>query len=324
MPVVAIGELLVDWLSTEPGGDVFGASEFHRALGGNSANVAVGLQRLGTPVRLIAKTGNDFHAEYLDRQLAKIGLNKDYIISDPQFPTAQCYMTTSGDGEHEYRNWPRPHAADMLSPAEVIEAAFDGARFLHATGISFMAEPRRDAVQRALDIARERKIIISFDGLFPTGRDADAHALVEGALYQSHLLKLNEHELKFWAGAPTPHTVLAAAERVFERYDPIALFITQAERGSFVMTKKGVAECAAVPVECVCGVGAGDAYIAGVLHILYQEFPDRDLLTLSVDDWRRVGMVGNVTGALATRYIDAHSGIPTGAELSSWLNKLPS
>ncbi len=321
MPVVAIGELLVDWLSTEPGGDVFNASQFHRALGGNSANVAIGLHKLGTPVRLIAKTGNDFHAEFLQRKLSNIGMSGDYIVSDPQYPTAQCYMTTSADGEHEYRNWPRPHAADMLCPAEVPDSAFDGARFLHATGISFMAEPRRDAVQRALDIARERNIIVSFDGLFPTGRAAEAHELVESALYQTQLLKLNEHELKFWAGDPTPHTVLAAAQRVFERYNPIALFITQAERGSFVMTNKGVAECAAIPVQCVCGVGAGDAYIAGVLHILYQDFFDRDLLTLSVDDWHRVGMVGNLTGALATRFIDAHSGIPTGAELTAWLEK---
>jgi hypothetical protein len=42
------------------------------------------------------------------------------------------------------------------------------------------------------------------------------------------------------------------------------------------------------------------------------------LSTLSVADWQRVGMVGNYTGALATRVIDAHSAIPTGHELAQW------
>jgi sugar/nucleoside kinase (ribokinase family) len=159
---------------------------------------------------------------------------------------------------------------------------------------------------------------ISFDGLFPTGWVQEARDHVEAALFQSQLIKLNEYELKFWAGLPAPNTVLDAAERVFGRYKPIALFITQAERGSFVITAKGVAECPPVPVDCICGVGAGDAYIAGALHALYQDHRDIDLSTLSVDDWQRVGMTGNYTGALATRVIDAHSAIPTGHELAQW------
>lgn len=320
MPVVAIGEIVVDWLSVEPGDDLYHAREFHRALGGNSANVAVGLNRLGTPVRFVAKTGADFHAEYLRQQLEREGVDSTWVLADERYGTAQCYMTTTAEGEHEYRNWPKPHAAEMLAPAEISEDIFDGARFLHATGISFVVRPRRDAVQKAMDFARARKIPISFDGLFPTGWVQEAREHVEAALYQSQLIKLNEYELRFWAGQPAPNTVLEAAERVFARYKPIALFITQAERGSFVMSAKGVAECPPVAVRCVCGVGAGDAYVAGALHALYQSHRDVDLSDLSLAEWRRIGMVGNFTGALATRVIDAYSGMPTGHELAQWMD----
>lgn len=319
MPIVAIGEIVVDWLSLEPGDDLLHARDFHRALGGNAANVAVGLNRLGTPVRLIAKTGADFHAEYLRSELDREGLDSSTVLADERYPTAQCYMTTTADGDHHYRNWPRPHAADMLSPDEISEENFDGVRFLHATGISFVVKPRRDAIQRALDIARQRKIPISFDGLFPTGWVQEAHDYIESALYQSQLIKFNEFELNFWAGAPAPHTVQEAAQRCFDRYKPSALFITQAERGSFVVTGKGVVECPPIAVDCVCGVGAGDAYIAGALHVLYQRYRGVDLTTLSPEDWRRVGSAGNFTGALATRSIDGNSGIPAGDELSTWM-----
>jgi len=320
MPIIAIGEIVVDWLSVEPGEDLFHARNFHRALGGNCANVAVGLQRLGTPVRLIAKTGADFHAEYLRAGLAAEGMDASYVLADERYPTAQCYMTTRADGEHLYRNWPRPHAADMLSPEEISEEFFDDVRFVHATGISYVVKPRRDAIQRALDIARARGIPISFDGLFPSGWVQEAHDHIESALYQAQIIKLNEYELGFWAGVPAPNTVHDAAERVFARYNPVALIVTQAERGSFIMTEKGVADCAPVDVDCICGVGAGDAYIAGALHALYQQHRDVDLRQLSVNDWHRIGMAGNFTGAMATRQIDGNSAIPSGAELADWMS----
>jgi fructokinase len=323
MPVIAIGELVVDWLSTEPGEDLLHARQFHRALGGNSANVAIGLNRLGTPVRFIAKIGADVHGEYLREHLRQEGMDLSYLIVDERYPTAQCYMTTRLDGEHEYRNWPKPNAAMMLVPEELPARAFEGAQFLHATGISFIEAPRRDAIQRALNLARERNIPISFDGLFPTGMTQEAHQFVETALFQSQILKVNEHELMFWAGAPAPSTVLDAAQRVFQKYQPVALMVTQAERGSFVMSAKGVADCPPVPVECVCGVGAGDAYIAGALHALYSHYSGASLSALSNEDWKRVGTFGNVAGALATRSIDAYSGIPTADELANWLGRVP-
>jgi sugar/nucleoside kinase (ribokinase family) len=97
------------------------------------------------------------------------------------------------------------------------------------------------------------------------------------------------------------------------------VFITQAERGSFVMTAKGVVECPPVQVECVCGVGAGDAYIAGVLHALYKRHFGIDLSNLSNEDWQRIGMAGNFTGASATRSIDGNSGVPRGAQLDAYM-----
>src|SRR3990167_2314727 len=106
MNVVSIGEILVDWLSLTPGASLLDATKFCRSLGGNATNVAIGLQRLETPVKLIGKIGTDFHAEYLKLMLHNEGMSLDWIIEDDQHPTAQCFMTTSADGEHTYRNWP--------------------------------------------------------------------------------------------------------------------------------------------------------------------------------------------------------------------------
>jgi sugar/nucleoside kinase (ribokinase family) len=106
------------------------------------------------------------------------------------------------------------------------------------------------------------------------------------------------------------------AAHVFEKYNPTALFVTCAERGSLVVTADGMAECPPVDVDCVSGVGAGDAYVAGLLHCLYNEH--RPVSELSLEDWLQAGMTGNFVGAMSTRAIDANSAIPTRAELEAW------
>lgn len=317
MPIVAIGEIVVDWLSVDPGKDLLSARNFHRALGGNSANVAIGLARLGTPVRFIAKTGADVHAQYLRAQMEREGLDTSYVMADERYGTAQCYMTTTTDGDHQYRNWPRPHAADMLTAAEISDEIFDGVKFLHATGISFVVNPRRDAIQRAIDIAKERKILLSFDALFPTGWTDDAHKYVEPALHQADLIKMNEYELGFWSGKSLAnHDLNEVATNVFETYNPLALFVTCAEKGAIVVTADGTAECPPVKVDCISGVGAGDSFIAGALHYLYAK---DDISSLTLDDWLHAGMTGNFVGAMSTRAIDANSAIPSRTELDEWL-----
>jgi hypothetical protein len=59
MKVVTIGELVVDWIAVNRSASWQEPHTFIRSLGGNSANVALGLARLGGDVRLVAKVGAD-------------------------------------------------------------------------------------------------------------------------------------------------------------------------------------------------------------------------------------------------------------------------
>lgn len=322
MPVIALGELVVDWLAVETGKSLLHARQFHRALGGNSANVAIALTRLSVPVRFVAKVGGDVHGEYLLEQLREEGVCTDSIIVEKQYPTAQCYMTTNDAGDHQYKNWPECNAATMLNAGDIDEKLFDGVKFMHATGLSLIEQPRCAALEKAFSIAAARNIPISFDGLFPTNLGRQHLDAVEKALGKAQILKLNEFELNFWAGGGAPDSVASTARHLFNRYRPLALLVTQAEQGSLIVTNEGVVQCPAMTVDCVSGVGAGDAYIAAVLHYLYKHFSDRSLERLTLSEWRTVGLVGNVAGALATRAMDAYSGSPVVSELELGLKKI--
>lgn len=312
MSVIAIGELVVDWLSLEPCETFFSARQFHRALGGNSTNVAIGLRRLGTDVRLVGKIGADFHGEYIKRQLQAENLDLSFVIADTAYSTAQCYMTTNAEGQHQFRNFPRPHAADMLRPDELPVEAFFDAHFMHSTGISLMADPRRSAVREAVRLAKENRVAVSFDAGFPTGAEAYVREVAVDVLRHADLIKMNEYELQFWFGDKEPGSIEEMAVEVFERYQPAALFVTRAASGSIIITDEGIVLCEPFPVQAVSEVGAGDAYMAGVLHMLDNLILEssENLKTLTQSDWMKVGLSGNVCGALATRSIDAYGGMP--------------
>jgi len=381
MSVVTIGEVVVDWISTEIGTDFSDARHFVRSLGGNASNVAIGLARLGIDVALIGKRGDDPHGKYLDGVLKNEKVDLKYLIVDGGSPTAQCYVFRHEREEYSFFNWPRPNASHLLTEDEVKEEAIAGAKFLHATGISLTIAPRRHAIIKAFKIAKRLGVPISFDAGFPTGEDRQARELALTALKTADIVKVNLSELEFWtdalerealneelpgcssssamANAIAPDKPLSAtivdplepesrnaSQQViilgkklsgFLNAGEIAgphLIVTLGAYGSLLVTRKGeIVFAPALPASAVSELGAGDAFIAGMIAELIEcssnkqafeadnqtkyacSFLDR----LCQDEWRRVLTVANAVGALSTRSMTAWEGLPTESELSSFV-----
>lgn len=300
------------------------ATDFYRYAGGNTANVAIGLARLGVPVKLIAKVGVDFHAEYLKAILSAEGVDLSYLVEDARHHTAQCYMTVDNDGQPVYRNWPKPHAADMLGSDDVSEDAFEGARFLHSTGISLVKAPRREAVMRGVEIASSRDVVISFDACFPTGQAVEAHDAAVSFMKQAHLLKMNLEELSFWSGQPVETDIHTMVAKVREFADPVALIVTNGAAGAVLFTPAGEIFCPPKKVATICDVGAGDAFMAGIIFALARKLTEKNgvpgLKQLSRDDWSFAGTTASVCGAACTLSIGATETFPRLAELDAMLS----
>jgi fructokinase len=332
--ILCLGEIVVDWLSFEPGESFHTATRWYRALGGNSANVAIGLGRLGLPVRLLGKIGNDQPGEFLRYTLENEHVDCSYLIVDPEAPTAQCYMVTTADGEHQYYNWPQPHAADLLRSDEIpVEELFEDTRIVHTTSISLLSEPRRSAVIHVLRTAADAGAIISFDGGF--SKKEPVRKCTEEIIRLSHLVKMNEPELLAWAhvlglrsgpGSPQSDDGITEvlARKMFDEIQPKALLVTMSSRGSLVVTKNHTTKCSPHKVVAQSEVGAGDAYVAGAIYMLTDRLSVQDashLDRLSEEDWSLVGTGGNIAGALAATHLSAYGGMPTIAEFSQYLGK---
>lgn len=301
------------------------ATHFYRYAGGNTANVAIGLARLGVDVKLIAKIGVDFHGQYLKTLLTDEGVDLSYLVEDARYHTAQCYMTVADDGSPVYRNWPKPHAADMLCPEDVAEAAFKDARFLHSTGISLVTEPRRHAVLHGLELCKSKDIVVSFDACFPTGQGGDARDAALVLMTQCHLLKMNLEELSFWSGLPAGTDMTEMVEKVGQLASPVALVVTLGAEGAMLYTPAGKIYCPPRKVSTVCDVGAGDAFMAGMIYALASKLTvQQDCLSglkrLTAEEWAFAGNTGSVCGALSTLAVGATETFPRVKELQGMLS----
>ena len=77
--VSVLGRIGYDLFAVEQGRTLASAEHFSRHLGGSSANIAVGLARLGLSVGIISRLGKDPLADYLLDFLRKESVNTEFV-----------------------------------------------------------------------------------------------------------------------------------------------------------------------------------------------------------------------------------------------------
>lgn len=327
LKTVSIGELAVDWLSLDDGESIMSASRFYRYVGGNATNVAVGLSRLGVDSAVISKVGADFHADYLLSSLEKEGVDTSWVARDPGQPTAQCYMVRRADGAPQYYAWPSPNASKSLCPEDIKSECFDNSWIWHAAATTFIARPRRQAMTYALEQARKRDKIISFDACFPLIESGGGRQAAFQAMQLADIVKFNQAEAAYWSDTELEADLDSKVERLLERINPTLCIVTLAQRGAMLYTRGQSAFCPPFPVQSIGDVGPGDAFSAGLIYGLYslgrQGMERENLKKLDISVWLKLASYGACAGALVTRSYSATESFPRRDELNEAMGKLP-
>ncbi len=160
LDVLAIGELLIDLISTHRAPSLRDSSAFHRYQGGAAANLAVTVAKLGMRSALVAKTGIGAFGQLCKSELSRFGVLTDYLVMDHRVRTTMVFIArTSGTPDFEVAC----QGDAMLRPEEVSEEAILRARLVHTTAFALSREPCRSAVRHALHIARKHGKLVSLD-----------------------------------------------------------------------------------------------------------------------------------------------------------------
>ena len=238
-----------------------------REYGGCAGNIAYNLNLLGEDAQIMAVVGHDF--EPYSQWLNQNRLSTEYIhILDNQY-TGQAYITTDQDGNQITAFHP---GAMSFSHLNAIPADAD-------ISIGIVSPDGKDGMQQHAEQFVELGIPFIFDpgqGM-PMFNGAELLTFIDQANY----VTLNDYESELMQ----ERTGLSL-EQIAERVE--ALIITLGAQGSKIYT---AGQCITIPAAKPHAVldptGCGDAYRAGLLYGLMNEF-----------DWEVTGRIASLMGAL--------------------------
>jgi 2-dehydro-3-deoxygluconokinase len=273
--VITVGEPLVALLAVghAPLADV---ESFSRHVAGAEANVAVGLARLGHRAMFVGRVGADGFGRTITRGLRGEEVDVSGVVVDPDRRTGMLVRERRALGPSEVLYYRSGSAGAALAPADIdaVEHAFEGASWLHVTGITpAIAESAHLAVVRAIDLAQDNGVRVSFDINLRRRLWSDAAARVR--LYPiamiSDLVFGDADELAVVAGTAATADGLEAA-RILRDAGSGAVIVKRGAAGATLVGEGEQLHAPAAGISAVVDpVGAGDAFCAGYLAALLED-----------------------------------------------------
>lgn len=247
---LVIGEALIDIVERE------GRRTAH--VGGSPLNVAVGLARLGRHVEFLTHIGDDPPGRRIVEHLESSGA---YLVAGSttaaRTPTAHAHLDADGSAHYTFDiDW-QLSASPAVTPPSV----------LHTGSIAAVTEPGCRAVAALVDTYRVAATITFDPNVRPAviGDRVLACRRIAQLVERSDVVKVSEQDLRWIEPRRAPEPVA----RGWLAAGPAIVVVTQGERGAFALCAAGRAQVAARRVPVVDTVGAGDAFMVGLLDALW-------------------------------------------------------
>lgn len=251
IPLICVGETL--W-------DVLPHGEF---LGGAPLNVAAHAARLGARTGLVTRLGTDDRGRRALEEIRRRGVDPSLVQVDPARPTGVALATLDASGSATYQ-FPAPCAWDAIEADAATLDACRGAGVVYGT-LAQRSAASASALARLLGVASWR----IFDANLRTPHDGREVAL--GSLALADFVKLNEHEVRTFAGwLGTATTPEALAEALRTDFGIRSLCVTEGEHGSRLWHEGRFVREPAHPATVVDTIGAGDSFLAMLATELLQ------------------------------------------------------
>jgi 5-dehydro-2-deoxygluconokinase len=306
LEVVTMGRISVDCYPEQIGVPLAEVRTFAKGLGGSATNVAVAAARLGRRSAVITKVGDDPFGPYCRAALEGFGVEPRWVATEPGLHTPIAFCEIFPPDDFPITFYREPVAPDlMLRPEELDLDAIAAAPLMWTTGTGLSREPSRSATLAALEAASGIRVHDLDDRpmLWPDGEEHTPWA--REAVSRATVVVGNRAEAAVAVGEGSPHE---QAERLLE-LGPRTVIVKQGPKGVLGATADGeVVEVPPVPIEVVCGLGAGDAFGGALCHGL--------LAGWALD---RVLRFANAAGAIVASRLLCADAMPSADEVEDLL-----
>jgi len=314
--VTCIGELLIDFVSTEKGCTLSEAGGFLKLAGGAAANVAVGLAKLGTRSAFVGKVGADPFGKFLCSELHRYGVDTSGVSFDHEHKTRLAFVSLTKSGERDFEFWERNPADEQLLPADVNINRVAKSKIVAVSSFLLMHEPARTSLFRVVKRLRREGCMIAFDPnlrLSLWESREEAHKNILKAVRLSHVLRMNNEEATFLSGAED----VEAAAGIFISMGPALVVVTLGEGGCYFRTAQHSGFVQGFHVKSADTTGCGDGFFAALLHSLVGT--GRSIAELTLSDLTSNCRAANAVGALTASKHGAIPALPDAVSLKKFL-----
>lgn len=314
--VLALGELLIDF--TENGISGQGNPVLEANPGGAPCNVLAMLNRLGKRTGFIGKVGNDMFGSQLEDALREVGIDTRGLKRDREVHTTLAFVHTGEDGDREFSFYRNPGADMMLTEDEVDEEQIKNSRIFHFGTLSMTHEGVCAATEKAVNVAKENGVLISFDPnlRIPLWKDLGvAKEKMEYGLSKCDVCKISEEEVEFLTGEKDIEKGAAILREKF----PVKLFqVTAGAEGSYAFYKDMMVYKPSFKLGgTIETTGAGDTFCGSILHgLLY-----RDIDSLTKEDLEQMLTFANAAAYLVTTRKGAIRSMPETDDVHKIINE---
>ncbi len=321
LDVISLGELLIDFVSTEKGVALADSPGFTKNPGGAPANVAVGLARLGLRSGFVGKVGRDAFGAYLRDTLARQGVDVTHLGMTDEARTTLAFVSLRADGVPDFAFYRHPGADMLLSEADIDEGYLRAARAFHFGSISLSNPGTKAATLKAVEFARASGQLVSYDpnyrpALWASPRIARAEILA--GFHHADVAKVSEAEWEFITGTPD----FEVGSRVILQRGVKLLVVSCGPAGCYFTDGTDSGHVPGYQVEVVDTTGAGDGFVAALLSEMLRDIQEPlDIDRVPSGRFAEICDFANAVGALTCTKVGAIPALPTRAEALRFWNE---
>ncbi len=306
--ITTFGEILIDF--TWQGVNDEGRTLFAQNPGGAPANVAVAVSRLGAHTAFLGKAGKDMHGEFLQAVLKQEKVDTKGMLLDEKYFTTLAFVNIDDLGERTFSFARKPGADIMIEKGEVNTAVLDNTKILQVGSLSLTNEPSRSTIFYAVQRAKSRGSIISYDpnyraSLWEDEETAKKH--MRSLLPYTDIIKISDEETELL----TDYKEAEAAAKVLYEQGIKIVAVTLGSEGAYVYCKEGGRKVPGFASKAVDTTGAGDSFWGSFLYKISQS--GKHIEEFNLDELAEYAYFSNAAASLC---VEGKGAIPAMPYLS--------
>lgn len=279
-----------------PYGEKIAIEESFDSMGGNAANVAVGIQRLGFRSAIAGEVGNDLHASQILSELKKDKIDTKYLKKNKQRKT-RFSTVLNFKGERTILSY--------FEKVSYNKITLPATKNIYYTSLGYSFENIQKKLISYLK-AHPKTQLICNPGSYELKEKKNVFAKI---LPLTSVLFVNKEEAEILVGsAPSTKALLHKLHQTGSK----VVVITDGVLGSSASDGQHSLSCGIYNVPIVSKTGAGDAYASGFIAGFMKDLSLAECM-----------MWGTANAASVTGHLGAQTGLLTEPQLKKFMGKHP-